>query len=174
MVPKRRMSSRCRMISCRRMSSGWLATSVRSTSGGSGGAGMSAGAIASRHAATTMFEHAAVVTAKVTVIDDRHAVRNVGAVIEKYGSTVPGRSPSAETPAKAGIHANRDSRIEGESGCPHDTRWRRQYNKAWIGDKQRSPDFPRIVVGNVNQSRIDGNNLDQTRVYYHTLLRRRN
>src|SRR5271154_2698213 len=157
------------------MSSGWLPpASGRSTSSCSGGSGMSAGAIASWHATATVFERAAIMAAKVAVIDDRYAVRNVGAVVEKYGSAVPGRSPSAETPSETGIHADRNSGIEGESSCPHDTRRRRQYDKSWVRDKQRAPDFPRIVVGDEDHCRIDGNDLDQTGIDDHTFLRRRN
>jgi len=132
---------------------------------------MSGGMKASWDAAATMFERAPVVTAKITMIDDRHAVRNVSAVVKKHGPAIPGRRPRAETPAEASVDPNRDSRIEGKSGSPHDAGRRRRHNKARVGDKQRSPNAPRIVVGNVNYSRINRHNLDQAGFYNHTLLR---
>ena len=129
---------------------------------------------ASGDAAATMFEHASVVTAKITVIDDRHAVRNVGAVIEEHGASAPRRRPRAETPPEAGIDTNRNSRIEGKAGSPHDTGRRGQHNKARVGDKQRPPDVPGVVIRNANHNRIDRYNLDHAGVYNHTLLRGRN
>src|ERR1700683_1542518 len=104
--------------------------SVRPTSGCPSGSGMSGGMKASGDAAATMLEYASVVTAKITVIDDRHAVRNVGAVIEEHRAPAPGRRPRAETPAEAGIDTNRNSRVKGKAGSPHDTGRRGQHNEA--------------------------------------------
>jgi hypothetical protein len=135
---------------------------------------MSVAMKASWDAATTMIERAPVVTAKIPMIVDRHAVRNVSVAAKHHGPAVPRRRPRAETPAEARIGPNRDSRGEANSGSPHDAGRRRQLNKARIGDKQSSPDAPRIVIGNVNHSRIDRHNIDHAGIYNHTLLRIRN
>jgi hypothetical protein len=125
-------------------------------------------------AAATMFEHASVVSAKIAVIDDRHAVRDVGAVIEEHRASAPGWRPCAETPPEAGVDTNRNSRVKGKAGSPNDTGRRGQHNEARIGDKQRPPDLPRVVIRNANHDRIDRHNLDHAGVYHHTLLRGRN
>ena len=135
---------------------------------------MSVGMKASWDAATTMFERAPIVTAKMPMIVDRHAVRNVCVATKKHGPAPPGRRPRAETPAETRIDPNRDSRGEAKSDSPHDAGRRRQHNKARIGDKQPPPDAPRIVIGNVNHTRIDRHNIDHAGVYNYTLLRRRN
>ncbi len=69
---------------------------------------------------------------------------------------------------------NRDSSEEAKSDSHHEAGRRRQPNPARVGHKQPSPDAPRIVIGNVNQIRIDRHNLDHAGVHNHTLLRSRN
>src|SRR5580700_8660316 len=111
--------------------------SVRPTGGCPSGSGMSGSMKTSGDAAATMFEHASVVSAKIAVIDDRHAVRDVGAVIEEHRASAPGWRPCAETPPEAGVDTNRNSRVKGKAGSPNDTGRRGQHNEARIGDKQR-------------------------------------
>jgi hypothetical protein len=82
-----------------------------------------------------MIERAPVVTAKITVIADRHAVRNVSVATEHHGPTIPGWRPCAETPAEASVDPNRDSWVEGKYDSPHDAGRGRQHNKAGIGDE---------------------------------------
>ena len=120
-----------------------------------------------------MFEHAAVVTSKVAVIVDRHAVRIVSAVIIKHEPAVPVRSPRAVTPAVVSKEPNRDSHGEANSESQHQTTRGRQHIIARVGDKGRPPDSPRIVIGNVNESRIDRGNHDRAIVDIYSLLRRR-
>ncbi|HET6327351.1 MAG TPA: hypothetical protein VFG04_21900 [Planctomycetaceae bacterium] len=126
---------------------------------------------ASRDAATAMLERASVVTAKRTMVDHGQAVRNVSAVIEKYGPTPPSWRPRRETPAEAGIEINQDSRCEGQPDVHHDAGRRRQDNKARVGNKHRAPKAPGVVIGNVNDSRIHGHNVDDAGVHHYTLLR---
>ncbi|HLM82888.1 MAG TPA: hypothetical protein VK302_19980, partial [Terriglobales bacterium] len=129
---------------------------------------------ASWDAATTMIERAPVVIAKMTMIVDRHAVRNVSVATKHHCSAVPGRRPRAETPAEARIDPNRDSRVEAKSDSHHVARWRRQRNPARVGDNESSPDAPGIVIGNVNHRRIDRHNIDHAGIDNHLLFVRRN
>jgi hypothetical protein len=170
MASERRTAGRRGMISEGTACTWFATTSIHPTSGCPSGSGMSGGMKASGDAAAAMFEHASVMTSEITMIADRQAVRNIGTVIEKYGAAVPGRSPRAETPAEAGVDANWNSRIEGKPDSPYDTGWRRQYDEARVGYEQRAPNAPGVVIGNVNQSRIDRHNLDQAGVDNHTLL----
>jgi hypothetical protein len=110
---------------------------------------------------------------KIAVVEDRRAVRNVSVVIKKHGPAVPRRRPRAETPAEVSKDPNRDSWVEGKSNSPHDAGWRGQHNKARVGDEQRPPDSPGIVIGNENHSRIHRHNTDHAGFYYHPLLRGR-
>jgi hypothetical protein len=128
---------------------------------------------ASGDAASTVFERAAVMPAKVTVIAYGHAVRDVSVAAEKHGSTVPGRRPRAEAPAKPGIDPDRDSRIEAQPYSPHHACGRRQNDEARIGNKQRAPDGPWIVIRNKNHGRVNRHDLDQAGFYHDALLRRR-
>jgi hypothetical protein len=121
-----------------------------------------------------MIERAPVVTAKMTMIVDRHTIRNVSVATEHHAPAPPAASPRAETPAEAGIDPKRDARVEAKSHSHHETGRRRQHDKARVGDNEPWPEGPRIVIGNVNHSRIDRHNRDHAGVYNHALLRRRN
>lgn len=136
---------------------GVTSASVEASMGSSfpSGAAVSAGAIASGNATTAVLKDAAIATAEVTVVDDRHAIRNVGIAAEEHGPTVPGRSPGAETPVDASVNADRNGRIEGKPDGRDDAGWRRQHDEPGVRDKQRPPNAPRVVVGHVNDGRIN-------------------
>jgi hypothetical protein len=135
---------------------------------------MSGGMEASWHAATTMLKRAPVVTAKTAVVDHRRAARDVSVAAEKHATAAPARAPGAKAPAEAAKDPNSDSHAEGKSET-HSDADRVYRNKTRVGSKQPAPDRPRIVIGNVNQSRIDRYNSDHAGVCNnHTLLRRRN
>jgi len=93
-------------------------------------------------------------------------------VVKKYRAADPCWRPRAEPPAEVSIDTNRDG-CEGNAESYHDAGWRRQHDKARIGDKQGPPNVPRIVVGNVNHSRINWHDRDHASVYDHALLCRR-
>jgi len=69
------------------------------------------------------------------------------------------------------VGPNRDSREEAKSDSHHEAGRRRQQSIARIGDKRRPPEPPRIVIGNVNHSRINRNDADHAGIYHHALLR---
>jgi hypothetical protein len=66
-------------------------------------------------AAATMIERAPVMTAKIAMIDDRRAARNVSAAAKKHAAATPVSPPRAEAPAEAAKHPNPDSHAEGKS-----------------------------------------------------------
>lgn len=127
----------------------------------------------SRDATTTMLEYAPVVAAKIAMIEDGHAAGNVGAVVKEHGAAIPGRRPCVKAPTVRRVDADWDSNGEGKSISHHDAGRRRQHDKAGVGDKQCSPNLPRIVIRNINHSRSHRHNFDQARFYNHTLLRGR-
>jgi hypothetical protein len=134
---------------------------------------MGCGMKAPWNAAATVLKHTAVVAPEITMVVNRHAPREVGAVIEKDGPASPARRPRTETPPPAAKHSDRDSGSESKSYSQHDAGRRRQQNVAGIGAKHRPPDGPGIVVGNVNHGRIDRENLNHAALCNHALLRRR-
>jgi hypothetical protein len=128
---------------------------------------------ASRDAASTVFKRAAVMSAKVPVIADGHAVRDVSIASEQHGPSIPRRRPRAEAPTEPGIDTNRNSRIEGQPDSPHDAGRRWQHHEARVGNKQRAPDRPGIVIRNENHGWIHRHNLDKAGFHHHALLRSR-
>ncbi len=155
----------CRMRALRAMAGMRPAGSLTS------GSGMGMSLIASGDAVAAVLERASVMTAEVSVIADRYAVGDVSVAVEEYGSPVPRWRPGGEAPVKAGVNADRDSRIEGICACPHDAGRRRQHNESGIRDEQRAPDLPGIVIRNEDHSRIHRNDFDETGGYYYALLR---
>ena len=135
---------------------------------------MSAGTESSRNAAAAVLEYSPVMAAKIAMIEYGDAAGNVGAVIEKYRATIPGRRPCIKAPTVSRVDSDRDSHGEGKPISHHDAGWRRENNKAGIGGKQSSPNLPWVVVRDVNYSRSNRHDLDQAGFNNHALLRRRN
>ncbi len=127
---------------------------------------------AARHAAACMFEDASVVAAKMSVIVDRHAMGVISAVIVENHAAAPVRGPSAPTPAVVRKESYRDSHREANSQSQNQAGRRRQHVISRVGDEQPSPHPPRIVVRNVNQSRIHRRDQDLAIVCIYPLLRR--
>jgi hypothetical protein len=73
----------------------------------------------SRDATTFVLEHAAVISAKIAVIVNRHAVRIVSAVIVKHTAAVPICPPRAVTPTVVSKEPNRNSHGEADSESKH-------------------------------------------------------
>jgi len=121
-----------------------------------------------------MFEGAGFMSAKIAMIDNRRAVGNVGSTTKQHAATAPARAPRMETPSKAAKDPKSDSHSEANSESQRESYRRHHRIKARVGGKQPAPDAPRIVIGNVNQSRIDRHNIDHAGVYNHALLRGRN
>jgi hypothetical protein len=135
---------------------------------------MGGGMKASWDAGTAMFECAGFMSAKIAMIDDRRAVRNVCSPAKKHAATTPARAPRMETPSKAAKDPKSDSHSEANSESQREADRRHHCIKPRVGDKQPAPDAPRVVIGNVNQSRIHRHNIDRAGVYNHALLWRRN
>jgi hypothetical protein len=121
-------------------------------------------------AASTVFKRAAVMSAKITVIANGHAVGDVGVASEHYGPAIPRGRPRSKAPTEAVIYADRDSGIEGQSDSPHNACGRRQHDKAGIGDKQRAPNIPGVVIRNENHGRIHRHDFDQAGFDHDALL----
>jgi hypothetical protein len=119
----------------------------------------------------SMFKHTAIVAAKMAVIVDRLAVGVISAVIVEHHAAAPVRRPSAPAPTVVTIKPDRDSYREADSEPQHDAGRRREHIIARVRREQRSPHAPRIVVGNVDQSRIHRHNQDLAVVDIHALLR---
>jgi len=107
------------------------------------------------------------------MVVDCHAVGDVGVATVKNGPAAPARPPRVEAPTEATKNPDADSNAERQSNSQHDAHGRCYHHKARVGGKQPAPDGPRIVIGDVNHSRIHGHNCDQAGVNNYTLLRRR-
>jgi hypothetical protein len=79
-----------------------------------------------------------------------------------------------ETPSEAAKDPKSDSHSEANSESQREAERRDHSIKARVGVKQPAPDAPGVVIGNVDQSRIDRHNSDRAGVYNHALLRGRN
>ena len=120
-----------------------------------------------------MVESAAVVSAEVAVIGDGHAVGDVCVAAKHHRAPIPRGSPGAEAPSEAGVYADGHAGIKRNSTRPHNTHWRRHNYKARIGNEQPCPNFPGVVIRNVDNGRIDRHDLDETGFDHHALLHRR-
>jgi hypothetical protein len=135
---------------------------------------MSGGMEASWDTATTMLECAPVMTAKIAMIDYGRAARNVSVAAEEHAASTPACSPRAETPSEAAKDPDADSHAEGQADTQHDADGRRYHNEARPGSNEPAPESPRVVIRNVNHSRIDRCDRDYAGVTSHGQLRRRN
>jgi len=121
---------------------------------------MGAGMKASRDAAATMFEGAVVVITEAAMIDDGDAIRNVGCAAERNGPSTPFGRPPGEAPSEAGKHANGDRGIKANSHCGNHADRGSSNDIAGISSDETSPDNPRVVIGDIDHSRVNGNDFN--------------
>jgi hypothetical protein len=119
-----------------------------------------------------MLERTPVMTAKIAVIEDRNAVRDVCAAAIKHAAATPTQPPGAETPAKASKHTHGNADAEGKSKAQDDAGGRHNGNPSRPRCYKSAPNCPGIVIRNVNHGRIHRCDGDDAGVHRHGLLRR--
>lgn len=120
-----------------------------------------------------MFENAAIVAPKVAAIKYRGTARNIGGVVVLDYATAPVRRPVVITPTVVGKQSNGNAdrgKSKPHSQGESEGRWR--YIKARVGRNPPAVDPPRVIVRDVNEARIYGNNCDEAAAVIHALLRR--
>src|SRR5580698_4541597 len=126
----------------------------------------------SRNPAARMLENAAIVAAKVAMVEHRGAARKIGGMVIEHGAAVPVGGPGVETPAVVSKQSDRnadggksESQTYGQA-----KRWR-SHIKTTPGRNPSAVYAPRVVVGHVHHGGIHGSNQNLRAIVINALLR---